>query len=54
MTNFTKPYGFSIAYSFDSQHLYASGSDGTVYIWESTNSSGVGKTPKFLNLTAVN
>lgn len=47
-------YDFSLTYSFDSQHLYGSVSDGNVYIWEAVSSSGAIKTPKFLNLTAVN
>ncbi|XKL66859.1 hypothetical protein PGB90_010279 [Kerria lacca] len=44
----------SLTYSYDSLHLYASVSNGNVFIWESTNANGTIKTPKFLNLTAIN
>ncbi|XP_046387473.1 lysosomal-trafficking regulator isoform X2 [Ischnura elegans] len=49
----TKPI-ISIAYSHDSQHLYASSADGCVVIWEAAGSKGgISKTPKFLNLTSL-
>jgi hypothetical protein len=42
---------FSLVYSVDAQHLYATATDGTVVIWESSGSKG--KTAKFLNLTSL-
>lgn len=43
----------SLTYSLDSQHLYASSSDGVVAIWEGGGIKGVNKTPKFYNLTLM-
>ncbi|XP_068085277.1 lysosomal-trafficking regulator [Anabrus simplex] len=48
----TRPI-ISLTYSQDSQHLYASASDGIVIIWEGAGAKGVSKTPKFLNLTSL-
>lgn len=41
----------SVTYSQDSQHLYASSSDGVVAIWEGGGIKAANKTPKFFNLT---
>ncbi|XP_034250095.1 lysosomal-trafficking regulator isoform X2 [Thrips palmi] len=41
----------SLTYSQDSQHLYASSSDGVVAIWEGGGIKAANKTPKFFNLT---
>lgn len=43
----------SLTYSLDSQHLYASSSDGVVAIWEGGGIKGANKTPKFFNLTTM-
>lgn len=43
----------SLTYSLDSQHLYASSSDGVVAIWEGGGVKGTNKTPKFFNLTVM-
>uniref|UniRef100_A0A8D8QMF4 Lysosomal-trafficking regulator n=1 Tax=Cacopsylla melanoneura TaxID=428564 RepID=A0A8D8QMF4_9HEMI len=40
----------AVTYSCDSQHLYASNTEGLVIIWESSSHN---RTPKFLNLTLV-
>uniref|UniRef100_A0A1B6DVR8 Lysosomal-trafficking regulator n=1 Tax=Clastoptera arizonana TaxID=38151 RepID=A0A1B6DVR8_9HEMI len=43
----------SLTYSHDSQHLYATLSNGSVIIWEGSSTKGASKTPKFLNLTTL-
>lgn len=43
----------SLAYSYDAQHLYASFSDGTIAVWESSGAKYSSKTPKFLNLASL-
>lgn len=44
---------FSLTYSHDSHHLYATLSNGSVIIWEGSAAKGASKTPKFLNLTTL-
>ncbi|KAI5717188.1 hypothetical protein M8J77_001555 [Diaphorina citri] len=48
-TNVALPV-IAVTYSCDSQHLYASNTEGLVIIWESSSHN---RTPKFLNLTLV-
>ena len=42
---------FSLAYSRDSQYLYASTSENVVVVWESGGSKSANKPPKFHNVT---
>ncbi|XP_047002591.1 lysosomal-trafficking regulator [Schistocerca americana] len=43
----------SITYSHDAQHMYASGANGIVVIWEGMSSKGPSHMPKFLDLTSL-